>query len=192
MNRVRAIYRACKLDDAEPPYDNVALKIWYQGMPDDSSEVANTGQVPPAPRNKPAPVVVFLPGINVGPESYAWLARHLVESGFVAVTYSHIAEEMPGYIGLTPGLDIAALTPDQYGKRPSGTALRSIIGAIEELNDDGLLKAQLSTKQIVLVGHSGRRVGSAFQCEPGVVSANLWRCSLCRAFSRIQGARLWR
>ena len=151
---IRAIYRACKLDAAVPPYDNVTLKIFYEGQIDDSDETRNAGLVPPVPRSEPCPVVLFLPGINVGPESYAWLAERCAAAGMIAVTYSHIAEEMPGYISLTPGLDISALTPGEYGTRPSATALAAILATLAELNADGLLQGMMALEQVVLAGHS--------------------------------------
>ena len=42
----------------------------------DSEEERNSGVVPVDDRHGPLPVVILMPGINVGPESYAWLARH--------------------------------------------------------------------------------------------------------------------
>jgi len=151
---VRAIYRACKLDAAAPPYDNVTLKIFYAGLIDDSDETRNAGLVPPVPRDAACPVVIFLPGINVGPESYAWIAERCAAAGMIAVTYSHIAEEMPGYISLTPGLDISALTPGEYGTRPSATALDAILTTLADINADGLLQGLLELDQVVLAGHS--------------------------------------
>ena len=163
MQMVRAIYRACALAGAESPHDNVTLKIYYRGMLEQDSDALNTGVVPPDIGDDPTPVVLVIPGINVGPESYAWLAERLAAAGYVAVTYSHIAEEMPGYVSLTPGLEIAALAPAEYGKRPSATALGAIFQTLENLNANGLLAGCLATDRVVLVGHSAG--GSVALCN---------------------------
>ena len=63
-------------------------------------------------------MAIILPGINVGPESYGWLARGLAAGGVITVTYTLVAEEMPGYISLTPGLSMAALAPPTTANRP--------------------------------------------------------------------------
>ena len=124
---VRALYRAIRIPGSQAPYDRASLKIYYPSQPTGSDEERNSGVVPAATEGAPYPVALLLPGINVGPESYGWLARQLAETGVVTVTYTLVAEEMPGYISLTPGLSIAALTPENYGKMPSGTAIAPVL-----------------------------------------------------------------
>ncbi len=46
---------------------------------------------------------------------YQWLAVKLVERGLVVVTFAWIAETLPGMFGFTPGIDVAMVTPDNYG-----------------------------------------------------------------------------
>ena len=84
---VRAVYRATHITDARPPYDNVTLKIFYPAISDDSDTMRNSGVVPPDTTHAPYPVVIFSPGINLGPEAYAWLAHILASAGIVTVTY---------------------------------------------------------------------------------------------------------
>ena len=151
---VRALYRAIQIPGSDAPYDRASLKIYYPSQPTNSDEERNSGVVPAATRGAPFPVAVLLPGINVGPESYAWLARRLAESGIITVTYTLVAEEMPGYISLTPGLKISALMPAHYGKEPSATAITPILDDLVQLNKDGILAGLLDLQGIALGGHS--------------------------------------
>ena len=151
---VRALYRSCALQDADAPYDRLTLKIFYPAIPDDGHEQRNAGIVAPDSSGAPYGLVVIMPGINVGPESYTWLASELALRGHVVVTYSLIAEEMPGYISLTPGLDLSAITPDTYGTRPSATALKPLLAHMRRENESGLLKNCVDVDRSVLVGHS--------------------------------------
>ena len=151
---VRAVYRACTVPGAPPPYDRVSLKIFYPAVPDDSEEQRNAGVVPADKIGSPFPVLVVMPGINVGPESYAWLAKRLASRGVVTVTYSLIAEEMPGYVSLSPGLDLGAITPAGWGTKPSSTALASILDRLRDENEAGVLQGCLDLDRVVTAGHS--------------------------------------
>ena len=162
----RAVYRACSIPDAPAPYDRASLKIWYPALPDDGEEQRNAGVVPADRDCAPYPVVIIMPGINVGPESYAWLARRLALHGIVAVTYTMIAEEMPGYVSLTPGLDLGAVTPDTYATRPSGGAIAPIIAALETENQSGVLQGCIDTSSVILAGHSGGGSVALFNANP--------------------------
>ena len=125
----------------------------------------------------PFPVVIMLPGINVGPEAYGWLARALAVQGVVTVTYTLVAEEMPGYISLTPGLDIAALTPDQYGSRPSATAIAPVLADLAAMNEQGVLADKLDLSRIVLGGHSAGGTVALLNARAD------WFPGVCAAFS---------
>ena len=83
---VRAIFRAVKVNTAVSPYDTMTLKVFYPAAPTVSDAERNTGVVLADAELAPYPVLVFLPGINVGPEAYHWLAVALVETGLVVVT----------------------------------------------------------------------------------------------------------
>lgn len=174
---VRAIYRAISIPGCAAPYDRASLKIYYPSSPTDSDEERNSGVVPAATEGAPFPVAILLPGINVGPESYAWLARRLAESGTVTVTYTLVAEEMPGYISLTPGLNIAALTPDLYGKEPSATAITAILQDLAQLNGDGVLAGLLDLQRVILGGHSAGGTVALLNARPD------WVPGLRAAFS---------
>ena len=150
----RAIYRAIALPGMQTPYDRASLKIYYPARYGDSEEERNTGVVPADPDAAPFPVVIMLPGINLGPEAYTWLARSLTKAGIVTVTYTLIAEEMPGYISQTPGLSLPALAQDQYGQTPSATAVKPIMDDLAKVNQSGILAGKLDLQNVVLAGHS--------------------------------------
>lgn len=150
----RAMYRAVHLSSATPPYDSASLKIYYPALYGDTPEERNSGVIPVDPAAGPCPVVILLPGINVSPESYSWLATELALAGVVTVMPSLVAEEMPGYISLTPGLSIEALTPAQYGMVASATLLTPIRELLEQFQAEGVLAGQLDLDRIILGGHS--------------------------------------
>jgi len=148
------------------PYDRLSLKIYYAALPDDGVEQRNAGVVPADQSAAPCPVVIMMPGINVGPEAYAWLASHLALHGIITVTYSMIAEEMPGYVSLTPGLDLAAITPETYGTQPSATAVAAIIEALRIENSAGVLEGCIDTDKVILAGHSAGGSVALFNANP--------------------------
>lgn len=151
---VRAIYSAVAIPESNPPYDRASLKVYYPARYGDSAEERNSGVVPADAGMAPFPVVILLPGINVGPESYSWLAHELGKRGIATVTYTLVAEEMPGYVSLTPGLSLSALSPGEYGSTPSATAIDPILAALKTLNASGVLAGLLDLEHIVLGGHS--------------------------------------
>ncbi|MCH9695367.1 MAG: dienelactone hydrolase [Gammaproteobacteria bacterium] len=162
----RALYRVCEIPDAVAPYDRATLKIFYPAAADDGEEMLNSGLVPADPSAAPYPVVLMMPGINVAPESYAWLARELALLGKVVVLYSMIAEEMPGYISLTPGLDLTAITPQTYATRPSSTAIAAIVAALRKENDAGVLAGLVDIENITLAGHSAGGSVAMYNANP--------------------------
>lgn len=161
---IRALFHTTKIPTAAPPYDTATLKIYYPALPTGSEMERMTGVIPADATLAPFPVVIFLPGINVEPQAYQWLAVRLAEAGLVVVCYSWIAEEMPGYISLTPGVDLAAVKPDRYGQQPTCPALAPILNELAALNGDPAhtqyairntpLKGLLDLTTIILGGHS--------------------------------------
>jgi len=151
---VRAIYRAVHVMDSPKPYDTISLKVYYPASFGDTDIERNTGLIPCDSTKAPLPVVLLLPGINVPPEAYAWLAKDIASEGYVVVTYSWISEEMPGFISLTPGLDMTAFGPDSYGKGPSCPAIAPILHDMAALNESGLLEGLIDLDTVILGGHS--------------------------------------
>lgn len=162
----RAVYRACELPGASAPYDRLSLKIYYPAAPDNGEEQRNAGVVPVDSSAGPYPVVVIMPGINIGPEAYSWLAEYLALHGFVAVCYTMVAEEMPGYVSLTPGLDLSAITPSTWGAAPSASSLAAILEAVAAENAAGVLEGSIDCDNVVLAGHSGGGSVALFNANP--------------------------
>jgi predicted dienelactone hydrolase len=163
--QIRALYTAQTIPDLEPPYNSLHLKIYYPALYNGSLEERNSGQLPVDSSNAPYPVFIMLPGINTPPDSYAWLARHLVANNIICVTYSLIVSEL-GYISLSPGLDIDALRPANYGNKPVCLALNPIIEKLTELNQNGELKNLFDLDNIILGGHSGGGTAALYSANP--------------------------
>lgn len=151
---VRAFYRAASLEALQPPYNHVTLKITYPAMPPDNEQELNSGYLAADCKQAPFPIIIMMPGINVSPEAYDWLAQGLATRGIVTVTYSFVTEEIPGLISLSPGIDLEYLKPEKFGKAPTATALAAIIKELIRVNSDSVLQGTLALDKIVLGGHS--------------------------------------
>jgi len=152
--RVRSLHVAVRVEAAEAPNDTAHVRVYYPAAPTGSDEERLTGLLPPDRTCGPRPVVIVLPAVNVAADGYRWLAVALVEAGFVAVTYNHVGELMAGLTGLSPGIDLSALTPDTFGTRPSATAVRPVLAALRELDARGTLEGMLDLGHVALGGHS--------------------------------------
>jgi predicted dienelactone hydrolase len=183
---VRALYRAVAIPELAAPYNSATLKIYYPATYSASFEERNTGVVPVNKSSAPFPVVVMIPGINLSPEAYSWLAKVLAENGIITVTYSLIAEEMPGYISLTPGIDLTMLAPEHYGSGPSCIALPHIIKDLHALQQDGVLAGLLDLGAIVLGGHSAGGTMSLLNADPDWLP----EVSACFAYAAHSGASM--
>lgn len=156
---VRALYRSTKVESAPAPYDTIHLKVFYPAQMSGSEQENNLGIVPADSEKAPFPVVIFLGGINCSWEVYQWLAIELVEQGIVVVTFNWVAENLPGVIGLTPGVNLAMLSPNTYGTGATASALPAILTELENLQTNSLLAGMLDLRKVILGGHSaGGRV----------------------------------
>ena len=151
---VRAVYRAAKVPGRQAPYDNLTLKLYYPSSYGDSFEERDTGFVPPDASRSPFPVVIVMPGINISPESYGWLARRLAQAGFLAVTYGWVTVEIADLVSLSPGVDVDCLRHDVYGRAPSCQPLPAILDDLAKVQQHGILAGHLDLDRIVLGGHS--------------------------------------
>lgn len=156
---VHTLFRAAKVESAQPPYDTIHLRVLYPAQMSGSELEQNQGVVPANLERAPFPVVIFFNGVNCGPEMYQWLAVELAERGLVVVTFAWVAENLPGIVALTPGVDIAMWNPDKYRTGPTASAMPALLAELEQLQAQGVLAGLLDLQKIVLGGHSaGGRV----------------------------------
>jgi len=152
---IRAAHGAVRVPGLDAPHDTAHFRIFYPAALSGDDVERLTGNVAADPSAAPWPVVVILPGINIGPEGYRWLACELAERGCAVLTMALVGETMAGVIGITPGLDLEACRPDQYGTRPTATALAPLLAELGRRNADGPLAGLFDLGRVVLGGHSG-------------------------------------
>jgi len=153
---IRALFHATTLPNANAPYNVLHLKIYYPAVPTNSDAERMSGVIPADKSAAPMPVVIFFNGINVGMESYHWLAVKLAEANIVTVMYTHVAETLPGVIGLTPAIDLSKVKPETYGSGATCPAVQPILDSLKQLNDDekSALYQSMDLNNIILGGHS--------------------------------------
>lgn len=152
--KVRAVYRVFPVLDQAAPYDRINAKIFYPGVMSHGEEAVNMGVIPVFDVGKLMPIVILMPGMNVGPESYQWLALHLAREHCIVVTYSYFSEELPGYAALSPGIDIEALKPEKYGTCPSASILSALMDGIRREAQQPFFNKHIDINTIILGGHS--------------------------------------
>lgn len=103
MPDVRSVHWAARVDGVSAPWDAIHLRVFYPSAPTGDEQERMTGIVAADAALAPYPVVILMPGINVGPDSYRWLATHLAGLGYAVVTYSWVTDIMPGQRGISPG-----------------------------------------------------------------------------------------
>ena len=151
----RSLWWAVEVPGTPAPWNVAHLRAFYRAAPTWSLPERMSGYLPADLTAGRRPVVLVVPGINIGQDSYRWLAESLVDAGFVAVTFDLVGELMPGQYGTTPGLDLEAVTPSTYGSRPTTPSLRAIHDALATLDaGDGPLSGLLDLARIAWIGHS--------------------------------------
>jgi hypothetical protein len=151
---VRALFHAAKVEPAAAPFDRVHLTLYYPARADPGARAAATGALPADAARAPFPVVLFFNAIGAAPDGYRWLAVDLAARGNVFVTFSFLAELMPGTVALSPGVDLAAGGSSNAGDRPPAATLPALLGALREVQATGLLAGLLDLDHVVLGGHS--------------------------------------
>jgi dienelactone hydrolase len=128
------------------------------------SEARLTGIVPADRSAAPWPIVIIMPGVNVAPDSYRWLAARLVHAGYCAVTYETIGTLGPAGSGISPSMDMAALAPDVIGTRISAPAVPPLLRAVAELA--GPVEGAIDFERVVLGGHSAGGTMALHNSDP--------------------------
>jgi dienelactone hydrolase len=177
QHAVRAIFRSVVVPGLSAPNNTAHLKIHYPACAPQNDEERNSGMLKAWPDGPTFPVVILLPGINVGPEGLGWLAHELTSKGLIVVSYCLIGEEFPGLVSATPGLDISALSPKDYGKRPSALALQPILDDLSACNETGLLAGRIDVSRVILGGHSAGGTTALVNANPA------WFSGIKGAFS---------
>lgn len=149
---VRSFWRAVKVEDAEPPYDTLHLKVLY---PAKETEKEQQIFLPANSEIAPFPVIIFFNGGNCSLEGYQWLGVELAKRGTVVILFNWVAELIPGIVGILPGHKDNARKPDVYGTIPTTTVLPLILAELERLNSQSLLAGMLDLENIAIGGHSG-------------------------------------
>ncbi len=187
----RSVWWAVEVPGAPAPWNVAHLRAFYRAVPTWSLAERMSGSLPADAEAGRRPVALVIPGINIGQDSYRWLAERLVDAGFVAVTFDLVGELMPGMYGTTPGLDLEAVTPETYGTRPTSPALAAILEALGDLDaGEGPLAGLLDLDRVAWIGHSAGgsaalqssssqwfptlRAVVAFGCHGGVSTALGW------------------
>lgn len=153
--KVRAIFRAVKVEDARSPFNVIQLKIFYPSLEPITDIERNSGILSPDKSKSPFKVVIMLNGVNCPPDSYQWLAQELCLHGCIFVSFQWITDELPGGIqGLTPGIDVKYMNYENYGKGATGSAIQLILDDLAKVNADGLLAGLLDLENVILGGHS--------------------------------------
>lgn len=144
--------------------------LYYPGDDQRLAEARLTGRVPPVEAPDPWPVVVMMPGINVAPDGYRWLAHRLVGEGFCVVTYTAVGSLGPAGRGITPGIDMGALTPDKIGTVPSSTVLAPLLQRLADATpDDSPVAGLLDLASVVIGGHSAGGTVALHNSDPAWV-----------------------
>lgn len=153
---IRSLYHATSTPEAPRPHDTLHLKIYYPAAASGSQSERMSGIIPADLSQAPLPVLIFCNGINVGIESYHWLAVQLAATNLAVVLYSHIAETLPNIIGLTPAIDLARVRPDTYSSGPTCPAIQPILDALHDLHtsEASPLHNALDLETVILGGHS--------------------------------------
>ena len=152
---VRCVHGAAQVAGLDSPYDTVHFRLFHPARFSGDDAERMTGRVPADDAMAPWPIIVWLPGINIGPESYRWLAVQAARAGFAFVTMALVGDTLPGVVGITPGIDLDAVKPGTYGTVPSAIAVGPLLAAVAELNADGPLAGLLDLDRVLLGGHSG-------------------------------------
>jgi dienelactone hydrolase len=153
---VRALFHAMAVPGATAPYDRAILKVHYPARFTGAPEERLMGTVAADASRGLMPVVVFFNGANCPPDGYSWLAIALAERGYIVVTFSYVAEDLPGFPGLSTGIVLSKVMPANFGTGPTSRLVKPLLEALVNLNrmEKGVLNGLVDTHKVILAGHS--------------------------------------
>lgn len=156
---------------AFPAEDAAIATLYYPAAEQRLNEAQLTGRVPALePKLEQGwPLVVIMGGINIAPDSYRWLAQRLVSEGMCVVTYSAIGSLGPAGYGITPGLDLSALAPQNIGSRSCATTLQPLLDRLAGADPDCPVAGLLDLSRIVIGGHSAGGTVALHNSDPAWV-----------------------
>ncbi len=149
---VRSIWWAATIPGYDKPFDTAHLRVYYPAKPDGSDLERLSGVMAADPALAPFPVALIISGVNVGQDSYRWLATELAAQGHATVTYDWVGTLFGGLHGITPGVDLDAAKPGTYGARATCPSLRPVLDALANLT--GPVEGLLDLSKVALIGHS--------------------------------------
>ena len=153
----------------EVPDTDASMATLYYAADEGALDAARlTGLVAADRSRSPWPLVIVLPGINVTPDSYRWLAIRLVRAGYCVATYANIGSLGPPGRGITPGVDMAALGPDIIASHCSATALGPLLDAIADLDEP--VQGLIDFDRVAIGGHSAGGTVALHNTDPSWVS----------------------
>lgn len=152
----------------EVPDTDASIATLYYPADEGALDAARlTGLVAADRSRAPWPLIIMLPGINVTPDSYRWLAIRLVQAGYCAATYASIGSLGPAGRGITPGMDMAAFGPDMTASRCSATALGPLLDAIADLDEP--VQGLIDFDRVAIGGHSAGGTIALHNTDPSWV-----------------------
>ena len=153
----------------EVPDTDASMATLYYAADEGALDAARlTGLVAADRSRSPWPLVIVLPGINVPPDSYRWLAIRLVRAGYCVATYANIGSLGPAGRGITPGIDLAAFGPDIIASHCSATALGPLLDAIADLDEP--VRGLIDFDRVAIGGHSAGGTVALHNTDPSWVS----------------------
>ena len=164
---VRCVHDVIAVEGHPAPFDRIQIRVFYPARDDGSEFVRMSGEVPLAPAEHPWPVVVLVPGVNIGSDVYRWLAVALTRLGYVVVTYNWIDLLFGIQSGLTPGMDLETAGYDAYGSGPTATAPAPILHHLA--TSMPVFDGRLDLARVAVGGHSAGGAVALQSADPAWV-----------------------
>jgi dienelactone hydrolase len=148
------VHTAARVPGLPEPFDTAHVKLYYPAAPTGDDTERLTGTVAADRARAPFPVVVLLPGVNVAPDCYRWLAVSVAARGYAVAVPAVVEEVFGAGVALGPGIDVDLARPGTYGTAPTARALAPVLDAVARLGKTAPLDGLLDLDRVALGGHS--------------------------------------